>query len=141
MTTSESIVASARKLLGTPYRHQGRAPGAGVDCIGVAILVGRQLGLCGPDFDINGYGQEPLNGLLCTLLDAHLTRVDSPGAGDLLIFRWFDEPQHCGILTDSDTLIHAYSSIGRCVEHRYDEKWQKRFVCAYDLTGFCHGPK
>ena len=132
MTSADFIISEARALLGTPYVHQGRQPGIGIDCIGVAIVIGRRLELCPPEFDITGYGREPANGMLCKLLDDHLPRCEiQPGC--LLVFRWFREPQHCGIYTDTNTLIHSFASQGGCKEHTLDSKWHKRVVCAYDM--------
>ncbi len=31
----DAAIAAARTCLGTPFHHQGRAPGVGLDCIGL----------------------------------------------------------------------------------------------------------
>jgi hypothetical protein len=54
---SEQILAAARSWLGTPWRHQGRLKGVAVDCGGLIIGVGKELGLL--DFDIRAYGRIP----------------------------------------------------------------------------------
>jgi hypothetical protein len=41
----EALVAEARRWLGTPFRHQGRIRGEGVDCIGLVLEPARALGL------------------------------------------------------------------------------------------------
>ena len=54
--------------------------------------------------------------------------------GDVLLMRFRKDPQHLAFVTDyADGLgiIHSYSSIGRVVEHRLDEKWRRRIVAAY----------
>ena len=56
--TRDQIVSQAREWIGTPYHHQARVRGAGVDCIGLLICVCRELGLVAPDFDVNGYARE-----------------------------------------------------------------------------------
>ena len=48
MVRPEDIVTAARGWLGTPYRHQGAARGAGCDCLGLIRGVWREV-----------YGQEP----------------------------------------------------------------------------------
>jgi cell wall-associated NlpC family hydrolase len=46
------------------------------------------------------------------------------------MMRFTGEPQHVGIYT-GDTLIHAYESVGKVVEHRMDDKWLRRIVRVY----------
>jgi cell wall-associated NlpC family hydrolase len=59
-----AIVTAARSWLGTPYRHQHRERGVGVDCAGLVIGVARQLGIVPADFDVNGYSRQPDGSLL-----------------------------------------------------------------------------
>lgn len=51
----EQIVASARSIIGTPYVHQGRVKGVGVDCVGTILIVAKELNLT--QFEISGYGR------------------------------------------------------------------------------------
>jgi cell wall-associated NlpC family hydrolase len=60
----------------------------------------------------------------------YLMRVTDMQAGDVLMMRFTGEPQHVGIYT-GDTLIHAYESVGKVVEHRMDDKWLRRIVRVY----------
>lgn len=138
MIQRSSIISNARSWLGTPFAHQGRARGRGVDCAGLVIVVGRELGLFAPDFDCTGYGREPHLGLLPSLMDAHMDLLESRAAaepGDVLLMTFLREPQHCGILTDTGTLIHAFAGVGRVVEHGIDLKWARRVVAAYRYRG------
>lgn len=45
MPNSEAIVAAAREWVGTPYRHQQRVKDWGVDCAGLILGVGIELGI------------------------------------------------------------------------------------------------
>lgn len=51
----EQIIAKAREFIGTPYLHQGRVKGAGIDCCGLVIQVAKELGLS--DYDLTGYSR------------------------------------------------------------------------------------
>jgi len=56
--------------------------------------------------------------------------------GDILIFTIGKIPRHCGIVGVADnnlTLIHAYSTIGRCVEHNLDKVWLDRIFQGFAL--------
>jgi len=39
------IANAAIELIGTPFRHQGRSPGVGVDCVGVWVCALRSCGV------------------------------------------------------------------------------------------------
>jgi NlpC/P60 family putative phage cell wall peptidase len=135
MRPAADILAAARECLGTPFRHQGRLVGVGLDCAGVAAHVCRRLGL--QPVDAVGYGRTPAHGLLESTLDRQpfLVRVveGAPQPGDFLLMRFLGEPQHIAVLAEG-TLIHAFEGVGTCCEHRLDDKWQRRIVSAYRLV-------
>lgn len=125
------IVTAARACLGTPFVHQGRQPGVGLDCVGVAI---HALRACGYTVtDIPGYGRTPYGIALAEAIEAHefLQRVPDIAPGDILLMRFEREPQHIAIAGDEGTLIHAYEKVGRCVEHRLDDLWFWRVLRIY----------
>ena len=134
--TAEDILTAARQCLGTPFRHQGRLLGFGLDCAGVAIHVARQIGA--GHLDVSGYGRTPANGQLEQSLDAQpgLERValSARAAGDLLLMRFSSDPQHLAICA-GETIIHAYESVGQCCEHRLSSLWAARIVRVYRFRG------
>lgn len=135
MPTRAEILAEARTWLGTPFHHQGRVKGVGVDCVGLIVGVLRTLGHA--PLDQTGYGREPHAGLLEAALEAQLMRValDAAQPADVLLLRFVREPQHVGLLTEAGGIIHTYERVGRVVEHRLDEAWRRRLVRAYRLPG------
>lgn len=144
MTTRAEVIAVARSWLATPFHHQARAKGAGVDCIGLVIGVSRELGLVAADFDVRGYARVPDGRSLLTLADQHMRRIDrgSMQAGDVIVVRWARDPQHFAILADYAhgglSIIHAYGQPGgggKVQEQRLDEAMLARFVAAYALPG------
>ena len=58
--TPEAIVASARAAIGTPFRHQGREAGRGLDCAGLLVHVAREIGA--EPRDRGGYARMPTGG-------------------------------------------------------------------------------
>lgn len=133
MTTAAEVIVEARTWIGTPFRHQGRKKGVGVDCAGLVIGVARTLGLS--DADYIGYGRQPAGGLLPRLLAEHLDAIAAPEPAAVVLMAFGREPQHLGILTDVGTLIHAYESIAACVEHRFADVWGARVRAAYRFRG------
>lgn len=112
------IVTAARAYLGTPYVHQGRVKGKGVDCLGLGICVGRELGFLPDSFDRQDYTRQPVPAVLLAGLRAHLQEIPVSEAqpGDLLVLDVAGQPVHVGFRTDHG-LIHAYYPAGRVVEH------------------------
>jgi cell wall-associated NlpC family hydrolase len=88
---TDDILNAARQCLGTPFRHQGRIVGIGLDCAGVAIHVAQQCGL--GSVDVAGYSRTPSCGQLEASLDVQpcLDRVmlNERQPGDLLLMRFF----------------------------------------------------
>lgn len=136
MDKANHIIAIAKTYIGTPYHHQGRVKGAGIDCCGLIINVAQELGLS--NYDLDGYsptadGVELLAEFQANCPVRDLSEIQ---LGDILIFKVRHHPQHCGILSElngEDSLIHAYSTIGRCVEHRLEEFWRSRIVAAFQF--------
>lgn len=133
------IVAAARTLLGTPFHHQGRVPGVGVDCAGVLIVVARMCGLKPPTFDVTGYPRVPDGVTLQRLCEEHLDRADDMQPGDVALIRWRAAdapPQHLGIVGDHPhgglSLIHADSRHHhKVIESRLEFGRYMRLVQAY----------
>lgn len=128
------LVAAARRYLGVPFRHRGRTA-AGLDCAGLVWLAYADLGLKLPDVRI--YGREPhRNGLEDAMVRALGEPVSRwPMAGDVLLMRFDKEPHHIGIAAEYPhgglSLIHAYGTAGKVVEHRLDQTWQDRIVAVF----------
>jgi cell wall-associated NlpC family hydrolase len=131
------IVEVARRCLGTPFRHQGRLPGVGLDCVGLLVVVARECGITYRDE--RSYSRMP-NGV--TLMDRLLESCDQHATaedalpGSVLVFEFLGPkwPQHVGIRTDRG-FIHTYGRIGKVCEHGYDAEWRGRTVAALDFKG------
>lgn len=130
--TADQIIAAARSCLGTPFRHQGMRRGQGLDCAGLAIQVARDCGLS-PQV-VQGYGRYPAPGQLRAAIEAQddLVEVakDRACAGDLLLMRWGDHPQHLAICA-GETIIHAHEPSGKVVEHLMPNHWRAAIVAVY----------
>lgn len=132
-----AIVDTARQWIGTPWHHQGRVKGVGVDCVGLVLCVARELGLVQSDFDVHGYSQVPDGKLLMHHLSDHMDEV-SPAdmqPGDVVCVAFDLHPQHVGILGDyvygGLSMIHAASKYQRVIETRLLFSDAMRFVSAF----------
>lgn len=139
MTARADLIAEARTWVGTPFAHQARSRGVGVDCIG--LIVGAVQG-CGLAVDDRAdYARTPHAGELARELGAQLERIEVSDAapGDVVLIAWRRAPMHVGWLTDYPhgglALLHAIETIGRVVEHRLDDGWRRLIVAAYRVPG------
>lgn len=132
--TRAEFVAEALTWMGTPYAHQGRIKGAGVDCIGLVIGVCHALKIS--TYDITGYTRRPDGSLRATMeTQLELIPVSTAQAGDVLLFKFGSVPVHVGILTDENTLVHAYSPNRKVISNSLDARWRGLIAGAYHVPG------
>lgn len=142
MITRAAWVATVLRCEGTPYLHQGRAPGIGLDCAGPLIWAARETGLRGAEFDVNGYPRQP-DGSLQPYLEAELERVprEALGLGDVVLNAYrLGPPRHLAIIVGEAwgqwVLLHASSDTGRVQRERlqYERRFY-RYVAGYHVPG------
>lgn len=127
------VVEIVRACLGTPFVHQGRVPGVGIDCAGLALEPAKKLGL--EHIDVKGYPRLPHKGMLKDLLDSQpcLTEIKKSDMqeGDLVLIRFTKAPQHLAIYAGENRIIHTYDAVGKVVEHGMDKLWISRIIAVY----------
>ena len=129
-----NLAEVARSYIGTPFHHQGRLPGVGLDCAGVVVCAAKECRVIIEDQQ--NYASTPTNGMLERAVVAHCESIQLADvmSGDLMLFRFLREPQHLAVY-DSGMLIHAYSAVGKVVLNSFDSAWRKRLVGCYRLRG------
>lgn len=131
-----AILRQARELVGTPFRHQGRVPGRGLDCLGVIVCVGRALKLF--SHDRRDYPRVAPDGetLFREVARAGFTPIDPAlaGPGDVYVMAMTRDPQHVALVTDRG-ILHAWLAARAVVEHGLDEFWASRIVAAFRFPG------
>lgn len=140
MATKSELVAKAREFLDTPFRHQGRWPGRGLDCVGVVASAGKALGLGLQD--VTNYGRTPDWTRFKGEFEKNGTMLgntpDLAVPGTLVILRDGRWQTHCGIMAANEagepTIIHAYELRSKVVEERF-ENWKSRLVAVFLLNG------
>lgn len=139
-----AIVSTARSYLRTPYHHQARVKGVGIDCAGLPICVARDLGLVPRRFDITGYARTPDGKSLIAYCEQWMKRIHTPELGAVIVthFKGSTAPQHLGIVADyihgGFSVIHAMGTAdgkGRVVEQRLDEETMMRMVGLFRMPG------
>lgn len=141
MTNRAQVVATARSWLGTPFHHQARQRGVGVDCVGLVIGVARELALVASDFDVTGYARVPDGVSFMLLAATYMTPIARTAmqAGDVVALSFDQDAQHFGVLGPYAhgglSIIHAASRSGRVIETRLLFGADMHFVAAFALPG------
>lgn len=131
---------AARQYLGVRFRHQGRNPATGIDCVGLLVLSAAACGLSGlAEHDLTGYARDPHGGLLESRLRAAFGEpVPNMRPGDVVAMAFPHVVRHVGIVGAYPhgglSLIHTYSNERQVIEHRLDERWLRLIRSAYRVS-------
>ena len=143
MPSRIEVVEFLRTMLGTPFHHQGRLPGVGIDCIGAVIVPLQYFKIM--DYDVGIYSRLPDS----SKIYAFLSEAEKNGIawvipkkdrlpGDVGLFRIRKEPQHFAWITDVGVLHAQYSNNPKrksVVEHSMDQKWLDSLIKVYRIKG------
>lgn len=146
LISRSAILAEARDWIGTPYRHQASAKGAGCDCLGLVRGVWRALYGAEPESApaytpdwAERHGAETL--LAAAQRHLHAIAIDQAAPGDVLLFRMDSSSpiKHAALLDADERLIHAYW--GRAVvRSRFAPWWRARMAAAFSFPGVAPWP-
>lgn len=138
--TRDDVIAAARRYLGVPYRKRGRSA-HGLDCLGLIILIGRDLHV--PHEDELDYSIHPSPDFtMLKRLAKYCIQVppDTPKPGLIGTFAESRLPGHIGVFSSKygrDHLIHARIRPGRVIEESWDQipHHQLRMVAMFAIPG------
>lgn len=111
------IIEEARKWIGTPFHHQGRVRGVGVDCIGLIVKSYQAAGI--PLRDEMDYSRYPTGDRLIEGISRQFSEisVDDAQTGDVLVMAQRRHPNHVMMYCkETDTVVHSYYEVGGVVE-------------------------
>jgi cell wall-associated NlpC family hydrolase len=136
-TQRAALIAAARREIGTPFHHRGRAPGHALDCIGLIVVAARAAGL--EIEDVCAYDADPTGIFMYEAARRGVAvMLGTPNAlkpGDVLLIQFANEPHHVALIsavhpTDPPTMIHSWAGVGKVVEHHLDLQWNRRILGA-----------
>ena len=148
MITRNQVIETARSYVGTPFHHQARLRGVGVDCVGLVICVAVDLGLSdtvGVPFQLNDYpdySAQPMGSFVQDEAKARLIEksMSTLQAGDVVTMKGPYTPCHAGIVTERNGvlyLIHALN-VGKnpkVIEHILDHVWKSHVTGVFAYPG------
>lgn len=104
------ILLEARSWIGTPYHHKGRVKGVGVDCGGLLYEVyGKFYPLKPyPDTYPADWSMHQGAELYLDFIADYVSEIGNPPVAGIVVFRYGRCYSHGGILTESNTVIHAW---------------------------------
>jgi cell wall-associated NlpC family hydrolase len=134
-----AFVASLLASKDTPFHHQGRVIGEGLDCPGPGVLACRAHGIDIPD--VAGYTIEP-NGSLRPYLDQVLIRVERSALqlGDVVLNAFKTKtPRHIAYIVGQAygewEMLHACAVRGKVIVERIQYDRYYRYVQGYRVPG------
>lgn len=138
----EDIIKIAKTWIGTKFHYTGRVKRnnlnlGGVDCIGLIIKVGEEIGYCVNgkniiNYDYTNYSRYPNNGEMKLFLDKYFKKVsfDNVLIGDVIYINFSNKLEHAAIISDIG-MIHCYAEAGKVVEHGINNYWKEKIVGYY----------
>ena len=134
------VVEVARSWIGTKFHYTGRIKinennKGGVDCIGLIMKVGEEIGMKYNNkniinYDYLTYSRYPNNGEMKNFLDKYFIKTNEARTGNLLYFNFNDGLEHIAILSDKG-IIHCYIEAGGVVEHGMSKFWEDKIMGYY----------
>lgn len=133
-----SIVTEALTWLGTPYHHQGRVKGVGVDCAtllcevyeAVRLIDHYDPGPYPPDWHMHQMWQRYLEHI-----QKFCDQVDDPQPGDIVLYHFGKCISHAAIVVEWPTIIHSYIHQGVILQDGTKGSLARRIAGFYRLRG------
>lgn len=115
--TRKLVVEAAMGWLGTPYHHNARVRGVGVDCAMLPAAVYEEAGAIDPvepryahDWHMHRSAELYIEWVL--RCGGHEIEREQSLPGDLALWRWGRTFSHGGILVGGDMVVHAWIGLG-----------------------------
>ena len=146
--TRAAVVHEARTWIGTPFHHQARVKGAGVDCLGLVWGTGETCAVMPAVSATDAkpfwrfYGRRPNPSVMRECLAKFLVEIprDQVQPGDMAWTHWNEVrmPIHMSIFADHPqgglSVIHAMWDMG-VVEHVLADAFNDRIVACWRYPG------
>lgn len=125
MDGGNRLAESALLWLGTPYHHNAKIRGVGVDCARFVIGACEDAGLLEKDSLVLGdYSNEwalhHARDVMHEVAEKYGIQVKNPRRGDIFLYQYGRVASHAGIYLGHDEIIHAYIDAGVVISSTHD---------------------
>lgn len=122
------LVEVALSYCGTPYHHEGRVRGVGMDCATMLILAGQDAGLVTDEVKLPHYSPQWMlhrdEELYLQILGQFCAEVDPPARpGDIAIWKIGRTYSHAAIVIEWPMVVHAVMNRPLGVEDAEKATW------------------
>ena len=137
MNLGQKAFDLASEQVGTVFKHQGRKPKIGLDCLGLVMHIAHEMGFS-PEDNVT-YRRVPDSKAILEGVNKHLlsASVDDIHTGDVVLFHWGrkEQPMHFGVASGDGFFIHAYEPAHSVCLTRFDEMWAERVHSVHRFPG------
>jgi hypothetical protein len=117
----KEIIQITKATIGTPFVHQGRLVGQGLDCLGLLVHVLKEVGSSKANLDNLAYHKIPPKNIMLITCRQHFQEITELELGAFVILEIDKNPSHIAIITDHIDgefyITHAYYQCKKVVEH------------------------
>jgi cell wall-associated NlpC family hydrolase len=120
----ERVIAEAKTWIGTPWHHEARVKGAGVDCVMLLCEVYERAGVLShvvPDHYSPDVMLHRGHEVVLPYLENYGFEVESPEIGDVVVYHFARSYSHAGIYVGNAEIIHAYRPMRGVVRTSMDD--------------------
>jgi cell wall-associated NlpC family hydrolase len=122
-TARDAIVREAESWLDTPFHHEARVKGAGVDCGQMLVAVYSAVGIMPANYVVGQYPPDFAShrdtewylSIVRSFAVRELPPDEAPGPGDAVLWKWGRLYSHGAIVTRWPTIIHAWAPVAAVV--------------------------
>lgn len=115
MNRREAVIVEATSWLNTPFHHEARIKGAGVDCLMFLAEVYERVGVIKrvvpehypPDWHMHHNAERYMEELV-----KYAREIEAPAPADVALFKFGRTFSHGTIVVDWPCVIHAYWNLG-----------------------------
>lgn len=133
----KNAVKEALTWLGTPYHHQGRIKGVGVDCGTLICEVYEKVGLMNhldprpypQDWHLHQMGERYLEHVKSVCFE-----VEDPQPGDIVLYKVGLCASHAGIVIEWPMIIHSFLKSGVILQDGTKGSMARRIVGFYRMN-------
>lgn len=125
MGRGDRLADAALMWLGTPYRHNAKIRGVGVDCARFVIGACEDAGLIDRDSLVlgdfsNEWALHHSRDVMREVAERYCFLVHEARRGDIFLYQYGRVASHAGIYLGCDRVIHAYIDVGVVISSVHD---------------------